>query len=287
VQLFRFRPPKLAIDTDHLAREGWMRVPGAVPLALCRRLVAAMAADGVPIGDPARWPEYGAWMRDFVPIWGHQAQWDIRQLPQIHAIWAKLHGREDLYVSLDSCRFTPPWREGHAEPYGIHWEQDPNRAERRMFQGVVALTDTASDQGGFRCVPSLFRDAAAWPRAPKIDANGDEDWLADCDGREIVYVPAHAGDLIVWDSRLPHGNSKNLSPRPRLAFYLQMFPVYAAYPAIAAESWRTGRCVPFWSARAGYNRVEPWPPAKLSPLGRRLIGLDPWPSSTPPRGGAA
>jgi len=47
------------------------------------------------------------------------------------------------------------------------------------------------------------------------------------------------------------------------------------------ESWRTGRCVPWWRGRPGYNRVEPWSPASLTELGRRLLGLEQWPRSVP------
>ena len=85
------------------------------------------------------------------------------------------------------------------------------------------------------------------------------------------------GDLIVWDWRLPHSNSKNLSTRPRVAFYVAMYPnTNIALRDAAIESWRSGRCVPWWRNRWGYDRIEPWPPARLSDLGRRLIGLDAW-----------
>jgi hypothetical protein len=237
-------------------------------------LVAALASElEVPVHDPSRWCANGGPMRDLVPIWGHQAQWDI---PQLHAIWSALWGIETLWVTLDSCRFTPPWQPGYAEPFGLHWDHDPHNAGTRNIQGVLALTDTAADQGGFRCVPSLYRERAAWPTAPTCDEDGDEDWLADAAGREVVHVPAAAGDLVVWDSRLPHGNSKNRSDRPRLAFYVAMVPAQGANEA-AIESWRTGRCVPWWRSRRGYDRIEPWPPAHLTPLGRRLLGLDAWP----------
>ncbi|MGH7005784.1 MAG: phytanoyl-CoA dioxygenase family protein, partial [Alphaproteobacteria bacterium] len=274
-------PPAAAgrsAEIAHLEHHGWMRVRGAVPAELCHRLVAAIESEGVPVHDPARSDAYGGWLRDLVPLWGHQAQWDIRQFPGLHRIWAALWGTEALYATLDSCRFTPPWRPGFAEPLGLHWDQDPNVPAIRLFQGVVALTDTAADQGGFRCVPSLFREPGAWPSRPTVGADGGENWLADTAGREIVHVSAQAGDVIVWDSRLPHGNSRNESDRPRLAFYLHMFPATdAAHRAVAIESWRSGRCVPEWRRRFGYDRIEPWPPARLTPLGRKLIGLDPWP----------
>jgi hypothetical protein len=268
------------MDIAHLARFGWMRVNGAVPVRLCQCLVEVLETEmEVPVHDHSRWHEYGGEPRDLIPIWGHQTQWDIRQHPDLHRIWATLWGTDQLGVSLDSCRFTPPWQPGFAEPHAIHWDYNPWNAKVHTFQGVLALTDTAADQGGFRCVPSLYHDRAAWPRRPTVGRSLRANWLANIEGREMVHVPARTGDLIVWDSRLPHGNSKNRSSAPRLAFYIMMCPLPADGVLQQAQilSWRTGRCVPWWRRRPGYDRTEPWPPAALTELGRRLLGLDEWP----------
>jgi len=126
----------ISFDVAHLREFGWVRINGAVPVKLCHRLLNVLETDlGVPINDPSRWDAYGGEPRDFVPIWGHQAQWDIRQHPNLHHIWATLYGTERLFVSLDSCRFTPPWKPGHAEPYGTFASQhsedrDPNSPTR-------------------------------------------------------------------------------------------------------------------------------------------------------------
>jgi hypothetical protein len=81
---------------------------------------------------------------------------------------------------------SPPWIPGFADPLGIHWDYDPWNAEMRMFQGVVALTDIAANQGGFRCVPSLYQGRNTWLRAPKVDHQSAKNWLADnTEGREI------------------------------------------------------------------------------------------------------
>ena len=80
-----------------------MRAEGAVPVRMCERLVEVLEAElGVPVHDSSRWHEYSVEPRDFVPIWGHQAQWDIRQHPDLHGIWATLWGTDRLGVSLDS-----------------------------------------------------------------------------------------------------------------------------------------------------------------------------------------
>jgi Phytanoyl-CoA dioxygenase (PhyH) len=112
-----------------------------------------------------------------------------------------------------------------------------------------------------------------------LDVDGGENWLAAATEQEIVAVPAAAGDLIVWDYRLPHGNSRNRSTIPRMAFYVAMYPTAdERLRKVAIESWRTGRCVPWWCNRPGYDRVEPRPPANLTGLGRQLLGVDPWPT---------
>jgi Phytanoyl-CoA dioxygenase (PhyH) len=269
---------KKSVDIKHFHEFGWVRVRAAVPASHCEELVSILEGErGVPVHDASRWDEHGGEERDFVPTWGHQAQWNIRQHPRMHRIWTEIWGRPDLHVSLDSCRFTPPWKPGHAEPHAIHWDHDPWDEKTQMLQGVLALTDTAADQGGFRCVPSLYRDRAHWPSSPVIDERGDAGWLPDTRGHAIEHVPAQIGDLIVWDYRLPHGNSQNLSARPRLAFYISMHPAGdAALRQANIESWRTGYCVPWWRDRPGYDRRECWAPAKLSELGRKLLGLDAW-----------
>jgi hypothetical protein len=268
-------------EIDEVGANGFAVFRRIVPAEMCAALVEVLARElAVPLDDPARWAGYGRRGRDLLPIWGHQAQWDIRQHPALHPIWAALTGTPRLRVSLDSCRFSPPWRPGYAEPYGIHWDHNPWDAGKRMFQGVLALTETTADQGGFCCVPSLLHDRAAWPTTPAEVNNGEEEWLADTAGREIVHVAAQPGDLVVWDSRLAHGNSKNLGTRPRLAFYVAMGSFGDKARDASVESWRSGRCVPWWRKRHGYARIEPWPPASLTPLGRRLLGLDDWPAES-------
>jgi hypothetical protein len=43
------------------------------------------------------------------------------------------------------------------------------------------------------------------------------------------------------------------------------------------DVWETGRANPHDADRPGFDEIQPWPPATLTPLGRHLLGLDAWP----------
>jgi Phytanoyl-CoA dioxygenase (PhyH) len=208
-------------------------------------------------------------------MWGHPAQWAIRQLPLLYEAWSELWGTSDLLVSLDRCRFTPPWRDGEPPPQPIHWDHDPHDRELRYIQGAVALTATGVGHGGFRCVPGWHRQPGRWPTTATPSELGDE-WLAPASHDEIVSVPMETGDVVLWSSRLPHSNSMNEGSQPRYAFYLQMLPYTKEFAAELARCWETGACQEPWNALPGHQHLEPWAPVLLSELGRKLGGVDPW-----------
>jgi hypothetical protein len=81
----------ISIDLRRFNKRGWIKVNNAVPVDLCARLVSVLEHElQVPVHDSKRWGEFGGEMQDLLPIWGHQAQWDIRQCPALHQIWATL-----------------------------------------------------------------------------------------------------------------------------------------------------------------------------------------------------
>ncbi len=94
-----------------------------------------------------------------------------------------------------------------------------NGPSQQWFPGLVALTDARAGHGGFRCVPSMFRDRSTWP----TEWNGPE-FRPDPNGHEIIEVPLAKGDLLVWDSHLPHGTVRNSGKSPRAAMYVQHHP---------------------------------------------------------------
>ena len=103
----------------------------------------------------------------------------------------------------------------------------------------------------------------------------------DLSGLTVETIPMRAGDLLIWDSRLAHGVSPNTSDKPRMAQYISMSP--AQEDNQAARDWRVDswlhRKAPEGDSFPGDPRA--WErkygtTASLTPLGRKLLGLDRW-----------
>jgi hypothetical protein len=128
---------RLALEND-----GYFVWRNAVDPRLCQDLLDAIGNDlDIWVDKPASWDRVSSHI-DQLPLWGHQIQWDIRQLPELHNLWATIWGTSRLWTDRNSCRFTPPSKEGRAEPLRIHWDVDPRDSEQLWYQGVLALTPT-------------------------------------------------------------------------------------------------------------------------------------------------
>jgi hypothetical protein len=266
-------------EREQFRTQGWVVARGAAPEPNIRAAIAEICAfHQISIDDPSTWYRIPAESWDVVPIHQGQAIWDNRSLPKIHAAFAELLGTEKLWVSMDRTGFKPPAR-GHPKfnrSSSIHWDDKPRERlddPSLRVQGMLYLTDTPAEQGAFECVPSLFPGALAWLAAhPKADA-------PDATGQPLVKIPGKAGDLLIWNSLLPHRGGKNEGPTPRLTQYIAMFE--AGSRGQTAEQrvalWRDKRVPEGWrSWPATVRDPEPGPPAQLDALGRKLLGLDRW-----------
>jgi len=285
-------------DIASFRRNGYVVAEGAVPPENCEAVVDAIWEFlGADPEDPESWYEPPAGMDEhfesrsagMVEMYHSQAQWDNYQHPRVYQAAAEVLGREDLWVHLDRVNMTPPAREDAAELDSsfIHWDTDttalPDPVPRPYgVQGVLYLEDTAAEQGGFQCVPSLYREireqGAEWFEAHPEAA---ESRSPDVDDEAIIPVSGEQGDFLIWDKLLPHGNGHNHADEPRFAQYLNF------YGADWADVERREQRVETWRERAT-PPGDPYPgdprgrdrerdPADLTPLGRKLLGLDPWP----------
>ena len=97
-------------------------------------------------------------------------------------------------------------------------------------------------------------------------------------------IPGKASDLIIWYSSLPHGVSLNTGRYPRVVQYITMFPVKEKDENILTHrvnSWRNNLAGVI-GANIGSRELRKekehavGQTANLSPLGRKLLGLDRW-----------
>jgi Phytanoyl-CoA dioxygenase (PhyH) len=256
---------------NEIRENGFAVYRGVVAPDLCDDVIAAIADGcGVVLDDESTWDRVST-VIDQVPMWGSQAQWNIRQLPVLHDIWAAIWNRTDLWCDMNSCRVTPPWKDGLADALPIHFDVDPHDESQQWFPGLVALTDAPEGHGGFRCIPSMFKDPSSWP----TQWSGSE-FQPDTTGHAIIEVPLAKGDLLVWDSHLPHGTVRNLGSSPRAAMYVQHHsPGTDEDLRARLADFEAGLCPPWWRWKPGHDRVDPRQ-VRLTDLGQKLLGTQAW-----------
>lgn len=201
----------------------------------------AIAADEIAAVKALLWQVIGALPDDpeswytattngiMVPHFQDPALEAARRSPRVHKAFSQLWGSSNLWVTIDRMGFNPPERPDHKFAGSeVHWDVSLTRPIPFGTQGVLYLSDTAADQGAFRCIPGFHRRIDAWLDGLG-DANPREADLAD----GVKHVAGRAGDLIIWRQDLPHAASPNRSDQPRLAQYLTYYS-----PDMVIRPWR-------------------------------------------------
>jgi len=284
-----------AEDWEHWTTWGYVVIPNAIPAAHVERLKALLwEFQDMDPDDPSTWTVGDRRAHEMeelagsgmVEIYNHQYLWETRQTPRIYNAFVDIWDREDLWVTIDRANLNTPdpdadsTDEDPAVDGFIHWDVDTSADPLPInVQGVLALTDASSEVGGFQCVPELFRDLEAWIAAQPADR---DPFYPDLTGFEPTHVPMEAGDLVIFNSLLPHGIRPNTSEdQARLAQYVSM------YPANEDDEAARERRIHMWKHQEPPEGVAfPGDPrewekkyydrAELTELGERLLGLRSW-----------
>jgi hypothetical protein len=274
-------------DKAFFEANGYLVVPNVVPKENLEAVIAAMwKALGMNPDAPTTW--YPTDRRSsLVYLHQHQTLWNNRQSPRLYEAFADVLDTPRLWVSMDRAGMKPPTdpRYPHYnDPGFVHWDLDTAKPLPTTLgvQGVLALTDTTPEMGGFCCIPGFHKNLAAWIADQPSDRDPREPDLSRLPaGMKVTPIPMQAGDLVIWNRTLAHGNGRNEGTRPRLAQYITMFPAsddeQARQERIAC--WRDRRAPSSWEREIPepYRDLEQDnPPAELTPLGRKLLGLDRW-----------
>jgi hypothetical protein len=176
---------------------------------------------GASIADPGTWypPRLHGIM---VQLFQHRALEVARRSRRIHKAFAQLWQTSDLLATTDRCSFNPPEAHGWSFPGpNLHLDVQPVPPVPLGMQGLIYLTDTASDQGAFTCVPGFHLAIDEWLAGDPSRRTGSPDALR---GLPAEPIPGRAGDLVIWHHALPHGSSPNRTKLPRIVQYLTMAP---------------------------------------------------------------
>ena len=214
-----------------------------------------------------------------VELYHHQSLWDNRQHPRVYGAFVDIWETEKLWVSIDRVNLNPPARADWDFQGFVHWDIDTSlRPLPVKVQGVLALVDVSAGEGGLQVVPGFHRQFEDWVKTQPADRDPRR---PDISGFKLEALEMQAGDLVIWNSLLPHGTSRNNASRPRLAQYISMFPAREDNEALRQDrirSWRE-RTPRFSSAFIGDPRrweIEKGTTAELTPLGEKLLGLTTW-----------
>ncbi len=270
-------------DHDHLREFGYLQIHDVVPIENCQAVIDTLwEFVGADPNNRETWYHKPITPGGMVEIYQHQTMWNNRQNPKIHQIFTELWGTEKLWVSIDRAALKVPSHPDHPDFFvkqQIHWDADSKRTTRpKGLQGVLYLADTALNQGGFCCVPELYQQFDTWVKTQPEDRHSN---FPDLTGFEVTPIPGKAGDMVIWDVMLPHGNGPNDSNLPRYAQYISMGPP----ERIAIES-RENRIKCWQDHLPPGNSIFPGDVRKieeqfgkradLTPLGRKLLGVDDW-----------
>jgi ectoine hydroxylase-related dioxygenase (phytanoyl-CoA dioxygenase family) len=219
-----------------------------------------------------------------VEAYQHQTLWDNRQTQRVYDAFVDIWDREDLWVSIDRANLNTPNRGARQFAGFIHWDADTTLDPLPVnVQGVLALSDTSEESGGFQCIPELFENFTEWRKTAPKDRNP---WRPTVDTLpwDVKFIPMKAGDLLIFNSLLAHGIRPNTSEsKVRLAQYVAFTPANASDVAlrdVRVNSWRD-RTAPKGFAFPGDPREweqKRYPTAILSTLGQRILGACEWAS---------
>ena len=216
-----------------------------------------------------------------VEVYNNQFLWDNRQTKRVYDSFVDIWGTEKLWTTIDRANLNFPIRPGFEYKGFIHWDYDPDTKPQNV-QGVLALADqTDQEMGGFQCIPWLYKNYDTWKLS---QPEGRNKFQPDISGLEdkIVKVSLEAGDLLIFNSTLPHGiRPNNSKDKVRIAQYISMMP--AQEDDIDLVNWRINswknRIAPEGYAFPGDPRnweQEKYQTANLSKRGEKILGLEKW-----------
>eukprot|EP01048_Picozoa_sp_COSAG05_P021266 COSAG05_NODE_3862_length_1801_cov_2.689777_1_plen_353_part_00 len=211
------------------------------------------------------------------PTEQQHVHWDIQQL----YAYMEYEGGNTKENLPKGSRYTPV--EAQPAPPGARSAREGVGALPPFaLASVLYLTDTPSDGGAFTCIPGFHKKIDSWLGSLPASIDGKKPWCEqDLLDQGVVSVPGKAGDLVIWNSLLPHGAGVNRATKSRVVQYCGLSPA-GEVSLEEIERQRHYHAHRIGSPRLGLPAEPGLPTVFRSTRARCLAALEPWPTSLAP-----
>jgi len=158
----------------------------------------------------------------------------------------------------------------------LHWDQNPwGQPNFKGVQGLLALSNSTEDTGGFLCVPGSHLVMKEWGEKNKHHSHSVE--FVEIPRDDSLYkftqkITLRKGSFVVWDSRTLHANYANRSSQFRIVQYITYF---TALKDSEDENEGDTKKMRTFQVRA-WGHQGHYPPPVLTHLGEKLLGARNW-----------
>lgn len=222
---FDFRDPEAYV---YLEEKGYVVLENVVDEKEVEEIVslfwswAEQLGKGIDRREPSTWENWVGFLETGVipepGIGQSEMMWRVREQESVRKVFENVWGTDELLSSFDGCgafrpvNENPKWK---TNPGWWHVDQNPNlKKGRHCVQGLLSLTEQTLHTGGFICKPEGL------PYFQNLSTDVTYDFVAlseekhdDILNLESQFVSCKKGDMVLWDSRLPHCNTPSENPR--------------------------------------------------------------------------
>ncbi|MGI8867567.1 MAG: phytanoyl-CoA dioxygenase family protein [Mycobacteriales bacterium] len=266
--------PLSATDIEQFWRDGYVLVKGAVSRDEAehyRQVILGLVPRDLSL--PSQWSSWMGRLKphgpdgdqtidipELIPLFGNEKMYAVAaQLFGTHALRA-IDGSVGITLKNDSDKDTTRSQTLHIDA------SVPSDADSFLFTpeevqigGCFYFTDVEPNGGGIHVVPGGHRIVEDEARAAPDGRHLHNNWKK-IEHLESIEVTGGAGDFAMLHHLMPHGASHNRNATARVAHFLRWVRVDHAHG--------DGRREP-----RAYNQAQL---AAMTPLTRRLLGLEPW-----------
>ena len=159
-------------DHAFFQENGYLKIPNVIPKENCDAVISTLfeflGMNPDDPDDPEDWYRLPLKPGGMIEMYQNQALWNNRQYPKLYEIFSELLGRPDLWVTIDRAGMKPPRHPAHPE-YDhkgfTHWDTDTSNLSQPFWaQGVLCLSDTDENMGGFQCIPGFHKKSGSLDR---------------------------------------------------------------------------------------------------------------------------